>query len=134
MNIQDEIRRVFNLEIRTLEQARDASDESYIKAVEMLFNCAGKVIVTGMGKSGIVARKIASTMVSTGTPAVFLHPGDAMHGDVGIALKGDVVIALSKSGETEELLGLFLYLKNIGAPVISITANPESTLAKDVKS
>jgi len=131
MNIPKEIRRVFELEIRTLEQTRDATDETYTKAVEMLFNCAGKVVVTGMGKSGIVARKIASTMVSTGTPAVFLHPGDAMHGDVGITVAGDVLVALSKSGETEELSNILLYAKNIRVPVISITANPESTLAKN---
>ena len=131
MNVPEEIRRVFELEIQTLEQVRDSTDGTYTKAVEMLFNCAGKVVVTGMGKSGIVARKIASTMVSTGTPAVFLHPADAMHGDLGITLAGDVVLALSKSGETEEISSILIYSKNIGVPVISITANLGSTLAKN---
>ena len=130
MNILDEINRVFNLEIETLTRVRESLDGSYGKAAELLFQCQGKVIVTGMGKSGFVAQKIASTMASTGTPAIFLHPGNGMHGDVGVAGKEDMVVAISKTGETEELLSVLLYFKNIGVPVISITAKPDSSLGK----
>ena len=126
----DEMLRVFQLEIDTLVKVRDSLDESYSRAADLLAECKGKVVVTGMGKSGLIAQKIASTMVSTGTPALFLHPGDGMHGDVGIIGEGDVVLAISKSGETEELLAILLYVKKIGVPVISITANPASTLGR----
>jgi len=130
MNILNEIDRVFHLEIETLVKTRSTINEVYSKATELLFDCRGKVVITGAGKSGLIAQKIASTMISTGTPAVFLHPSDGTHGDVGIVQEGDVVLALSKSGETEELLSLLLYVKKIGVPVISITANPKSALAK----
>ena len=130
MNIHDEIDRVFQLEIDTLVRVRDSLDGSYTRAVELLFECSGKVIVTGMGKSGLIAQKIAATMVSTGTPAIFLHTGDGMHGDVGIIERGDVVLAVSKSGETEELLNILFYIKSIGVPLIAVTAEPDSTLAK----
>lgn len=130
MNVHQEIDRVFQVEIDTLVKVRQALNEQYTRAVEMIFACSGKVVVTGMGKSGLVAQKIASTMVSTGTLAIFLHPGDGMHGDVGIVQKGDVVLAVSKSGETEDLLNVLLYVGNIGVPVISITAKPESAMAK----
>ena len=82
MNIRDEIERVFRLEIETLDKVRESVDGDYVKAAELLFRCSGKVVVTGVGKSGLIAQKIASTMVSTGTPALFLHPGDGLHGDV----------------------------------------------------
>jgi arabinose-5-phosphate isomerase len=130
MNILNEIDSVFHLEIDTLVKTRSTINEVYAKAIELLFDCRGKVVVTGAGKSGLIAQKIASTMVSTGTPAVFLHPSDGTHGDVGIIQEGDVVLALSKSGETEELLSLLLYVKKISVPVISITANAQSALAK----
>ena len=130
MSILDEMDRVFQLEIDTLVRVRESLDESYARASELLFQCSGKVVVTGMGKSGLIAQKIAATFVSTGTPALFLHPGDGMHGDVGIIMDGDVVLAIGKSGETEELLNILLYVKKIGVPVISITASPRSTLAK----
>ena len=126
----DEMLRVFQLEIDTLVKVRDSLDESYSRAADLLAECKGKVVVTGMGKSGLIAQKIASTMVSTGTPALFLHPGDGMHGDVGIIGEDDVVLAISKSGETEELLAILLYVKKIGVPVISITANSASTLGR----
>ena len=130
MGMLDEIDRVFKLEIDTLINVRNQLDKSYMKAAELLFQCSGKVIVTGMGKSGLIAQKIAATMVSTGTSAAFLHPGDGLHGDAGIIRDGDVVLALSKSGETEELLGILLYVKKLGIPVVTITANTKSTLAK----
>jgi arabinose-5-phosphate isomerase len=99
-------------------------------ALELLQACTGHVIVTGMGKSGIIARKIAATMSSTGTAATFLHPAEALHGDLGIVQSGDVVIALSSSGETEELVRLLEAMKRIGARLISITGNPLSTLGQ----
>lgn len=130
MNILDEIDRVFHLEINTLIAVRDSLGDDYVKAVETLFQCKGKVVVTGMGKSGLVAQKIAATMVSTGTPATFLHPSDGLHGDVGIIQAEDVFLVISKSGSTEELLDLLLYIKKLGVPVISITASPESSLGR----
>lgn len=130
MDVLEEIDRVFNLEINTLIAVRDSLSQPYAKAVELLFSCQGKVVVTGMGKSGLIAQKVASTLVSTGTPAYYLHAGDGMHGDVGIIQKDDVVLALSKSGETEELLNVLLYVKQVGAPVVSITSKPESTLGR----
>ena len=130
VNALEEIRRVFQLEIDTLLKLRDLLHESYAKAAELLYGCKGKVVVTGMGKSGLIAHKIAATMVSTGTPAVFLHPADGLHGDVGIIGEDDVMLAISKSGESDELLNILPYVKKVGVPVISITANPGSTLGK----
>ena len=130
INVLPEIDRVFQVEIETLIRVREQLNEDYIKAVELLFACSGKVVISGAGKSGLIAQKIAATMVSTGTSAVSLHPSDAMHGDAGVIQKGDVVIAISKSGETEELLSLLPYLKQLAAPMVSITASPHSTLAK----
>jgi len=131
LNILDELNRVIQLEIDTLAKVRGALDESYTKATELLFNCSGRVIVTGVGKSGIIAQKIVATLVSTGTLASFLHSGDALHGDLGMVSQGDVFLALSKSGETEELLNTLPYAKKVGAAVISITAAPDSSLGKN---
>ena len=130
MNPLDEITRVFDKEIETLAAVRESLDEPYAKALELLSNCSGKVVVTGMGKSGIIAQKIASTMTSTGTTATFLHSGDGLHGDVGIIRPQDVVISISKSGETPEMLDLLLYIKRSGIPMISITASKNSTMAR----
>jgi arabinose-5-phosphate isomerase len=129
INVLDEIDRVFQLEIDTLLKVRRSLGEPYAKAIDLLFNCTGSIVVTGMGKSGLIAQKIAATLVSTGTAAVFLHPGDGMHGDVGIVKRDDVVLTISKSGETEELLSILLYVRSLGVPVISITANEHSALA-----
>lgn len=103
---------------------------NFVKAVEAIYNCKGKVIVSGIGKSGIIGRKIAATLSSTGTPAFHLHPTEGIHGDVGLVTKNDVVIAISKSGETEELFRLIPSLKRIGAFIIAFTGNSHSTLAK----
>ena len=100
------------------------------QSIDLLQHCTGRVIVTGMGKSGIIARKIAATLSSTGTAATFLHPAEALHGDLGIVQPGDVVIALSSSGETEELVRLLEAIRRIGAKLISITGNPASTLGQ----
>ena len=130
MNILDEIDRVFRHEIDTLAKVRESLDGSYAKAAKLLFECSGKVVVTGMGKSGYVAQKIAATMVSTGSPAIFLHSSEGTHGDVGIIKEGDILLAISKSGETEELLNVLLYVKKMGVPVISITTRSKSALAR----
>lgn len=104
--------------------------DNFVKAVDAIFNCKGKVIVSGIGKSGIIGRKIAATLSSTGTPAFHLHPTEGIHGDVGFVTKNDVVIAISKSGETEELFRLIPSLKRIGVFIIAFTGNPLSSLAK----
>jgi arabinose-5-phosphate isomerase len=103
---------------------------AFVEAVERLFTCRGRTIVTGMGKSGLVGRKIAATLTSTGTPAVYLHPAEGVHGDAGLALKGDVVIALSKSGETGELLQLMGVFKRFDLPVIAMVGVSDSTLGR----
>lgn len=97
---------------------------AFDRAVELIYSCAGRVVVTGMGKSGIIARKIAATLSSTGTPALFMHPVDAVHGDLGMVVRGDVVLALSASGETEEILRLLATLKRLQVPLISMTGDP----------
>src|ERR1700728_1009797 len=96
---------------------------AFERAVDLLFCCAGRVVVTGMGKSGLIARKIAATLTSTGSPALFLHPAEAMHGDLGMVVRGDVVLALSASGETEEILQLLATVKRLGVPLITMTCD-----------
>lgn len=120
---------VLKIEADAILEVSKALDESFVKAVDLLFSCKGKVVITGMGKSGIICRKIAATMSSTGTPAIFMHPAEAIHGDLGLISEGDVVIAVSYSGETEEILSLAEVLKRIGIPLISMTGNPDSTLS-----
>ena len=105
-------------------------DERFDEAVEMLRTCAGRVIVTGMGKSGLIGRKIAATLASTGTPAYFLHPAEGVHGDIGMVARGDVVLALSNSGETDEVLAVVPPLKRLGVPIVVLTGSPRSTLAQ----
>ena len=105
-------------------------DDNLVRAVELLAGCTGKVVVTGLGKSGLICRKIAATLSSTGTPAFFLHSGDGMHGDLGMVMKGDVIVALSNSGETEEILKLLPHFKLHGLKLIVMTGNPESSLAR----
>jgi arabinose-5-phosphate isomerase len=109
---------------------RDRLDVSFARAIEVIMHCRGRVVVSGMGKSGLIARKIASTMASTGTPAIYVHAGDASHGDLGMVTREDVFIALSNSGETEELLLVVPVIKRQGARLIAITGNPASTLAR----
>jgi arabinose-5-phosphate isomerase len=105
-------------------------DARFVRAVELLRDCRGRVVVTGMGKSGIIARKIAATLASTGTPAFFLHPAEAIHGDLGVIQGGDVVVALSHSGETAEILRLLETIRRAGAWIIALTGHPESTLGQ----
>lgn len=130
MNVLAELRRVLQLELHTIKRVADAISPDYEEAVRLLFACSGKVIVTGVGKSGIIAQKIAATMVSTGTPAMFLHSADGMHGDVGIIKKDDILLAIGKSGESDEIVAILPVARKIGAKVISITAQPKSTMAR----
>ena len=130
MDISVEIKRVIELENQTLTRVLESVGPPYEEAVQMIHQCSGKVILTGMGKSGLIAQKIAATMVSTGTPSMFMHPAEGMHGDIGIAQAKDVIITISKSGESDELIALLPAIRKIGAKLIAITAKSESTLAK----
>jgi arabinose-5-phosphate isomerase len=123
-------RKVLQTEAAAVLALVDRVDERFERAVELVRHCKGRVIVTGMGKSGIVCRKIAATLASTGTPAFFLHPAEAVHGDLGVIQADDVVIAMSYSGETEELTRVLETLKRIGAPLIALTGDVRSTLAQ----
>ena len=130
INIEFEIIRVIDVEMKGLSLLREHIDSSVKSAVETIFNCRGKVILTGMGKSGLVAKKIASTMSSVGTPAIFMHPAEGMHGDLGIIAAEDVVIAIGKSGESSELNGVLPSIKSVGAKIIGIMGVGNSTLAR----
>ena len=123
-------RKVLQTEAAAILGLVDRLDESFERAVRMLLDCRGRVIVTGMGKSGIICRKIAATLSSIGTPAFFLHPAEAIHGDLGVLQSEDVIIALSYSGETEELLRLLETIKRLGAGLIAITGDSRSTLGQ----
>jgi arabinose-5-phosphate isomerase len=120
---------VLRLEAEGLLSVIDRLDENFVRAVEMISQCKGKVVVTGVGKSGLICAKIAATLSSTGTPSLFLHSGDALHGDLGMVTRDDVVMAISNSGETDEILKLLPHFKHHGLKLIVITGNPESTLA-----
>jgi arabinose-5-phosphate isomerase len=130
MRIQREIINVINIQRQSLKEAASSIGVSFIKAVQALYRCKGKVIVTGIGKSGFIAQKMASTLSSTGTPAIFLHPVEGVHGNVGVIQKADVVFAIGKSGESEELLRLLPSVHKIGAKVICLTGDKNSSLAK----
>ena len=122
-------RRVLRIEAEAIAGLIERLDERFEKAVECLYACKGRVVVTGLGKSGLIGRKIAATFASTGTPSHFLHAGEALHGDLGMLMAGDVMLAVSASGETEELLGLLEPVKRLGVPLITLTADGRSTLA-----
>jgi arabinose-5-phosphate isomerase len=123
-------KKVLETEANAILKALNKINHQFETAVDIIFRCRGQVVVTGMGKSGLVGRKIAATMTSTGSPAVFLHPAEAIHGDIGIIHPEDAVIALSTSGETEEVIRLLDYIKRLGIKLISLVGNPESTLAR----
>jgi arabinose-5-phosphate isomerase len=123
-------RKVLQTEAAAILALVDRVDERFARAVELVRDCRGHVILTGMGKSGIVCRKIATTLSSTGTSALFLHPAEALHGDLGVIRSEDVVIALSYSGENEELVRILETLKRLGTPLIAVTGDPDSTLGK----
>ncbi|PKO91007.1 MAG: D-arabinose 5-phosphate isomerase [Betaproteobacteria bacterium HGW-Betaproteobacteria-1] len=124
-------REVLLIESRELESIANRLDQRFTDAVDLILQCQGRVVVSGMGKSGHIGRKIASTLASTGTPAFFVHPGEASHGDLGMITADDLLIALSNSGESDELLSILPVIKRLGAKIISITGNPGSTLARE---
>lgn len=130
MDIIKEAQWVFNTEIAALEATRDSLDETFEAILYCILHCRGKVVITGMGKPGHIGTKIAATLASLGTPAFFMHPGEAMHGDLGMVTDQDVVILMSYSGESEEITRLLPILREIGCITIAITGNPKSTLAK----
>ncbi len=124
-------RKVLKMEAEAILNLISRLDESFDRAVELLAGCQGRVVTTGMGKSGIICRKIAATLASSGTPSLFLHPAEAVHGDLGMVAPGDVVLALSNSGETAELIRLLEMVKRLGIPLISMVGNIESMLAQN---
>lgn len=128
-HILDLMKGVVRDEADALYNIIDSINGSYLEAFELIRDSLGKVVVTGMGKSGLIARKIATTMTSTGTLAVFLHPSEAAHGDLGVVNAADIVLAIGKSGESDELNSVFSVIKKLGAKIIAITANPRSTLS-----
>ena len=121
---------VLDIEANSILRLKSNIGENFEKAIEILYNCKGRVIVTGMGKSGLIGKKIAATMSSTGTPSYFLHPAESTHGDSGVITRDDVIIAISNSGETQELMNLLPLIKRFGCPMIGMTGNLNSTLAK----
>ncbi len=130
MNVVDEAKRVLKIEAQSILDLSERIDENFSKAVDLLNGCRGKVVLMGMGKSGLVGRKIASTFASTGTPAFFLHPAEGVNGDFGMLTKEDVVIAISNSGETRELLEVLPLIKRYGNRLIALTGNMNSSLAR----
>lgn len=130
MKIADIGQKVLAAEAKAIENAISRIGEEFEQAVSILYNTKGRVVVTGMGKSGLIGKKISATLTSTGTPAVFLHPSEALHGDIGIIADNDVVMALSTSGETFEVLRLLDYIKRVGVKLVSLVGNPVSSLAK----
>jgi arabinose-5-phosphate isomerase len=130
-NVISEARKVILAEAKAVSALADRLDSSFEQAVRMILDSKGRVVVTGMGKSGLVGQKIASTMASTGTPAFFLHPAEGIHGDLGMIMSGDVVIAISNSGETEELIRILPVIKRLGASLIAMSGNISSNLAQN---
>lgn len=129
-SINELAKNVLDIEAKAILRLKNNIGEDFDKAVDILYNCKGRVIVTGMGKSGLIGKKIAATMSSTGTPAYFLHPAESTHGDSGVITRNDVIIAISNSGETQELLNLLPLIKRFGCEMIGMTGNLNSTLAK----
>ncbi len=127
---RDTARKVLEIESEAIRELIPRLDESFDGAVETLHACSGRVVVSGMGKSGLIGQKISATLASTGTPSLFLHPGEATHGDLGRIVEGDVLLALSHSGDTEELLYLASWAKRLGTPLVALTGNPRSALAQ----
>ncbi len=123
-------RRVLDAEIAAIAAVRERLQDSFVDACRLLHDCTGRVVVSGMGKSGHIGNKIAATLASTGTPAFFLHPAEAGHGDIGMITAGDVFLALSNSGDTPELLTILPVIKRLGIPIVVMTGRPLSTLAK----
>jgi arabinose-5-phosphate isomerase len=130
LDIIEEAKRVLRVEAHSILDLAGRLDENFTQAVETLYHCKGRVVLMGMGKSGLVGRKIASTFASTGTPAFFIHPAEGLNGDFGMLAKEDLVIAISNSGETRELVEVLPFIKRYGNRLITLTGNPKSALAK----
>ena len=128
-HILDKVKKAIDIELESLRNFREQLDPRFEDAIQLILNMKGKVIITGVGKSGDIAKKISSTMTSTGTEAIFLHPTDATHGDAGLIKKEDIILAIGKSGESDELIALIPTIKRIGAKLVALTANPTSKLA-----
>jgi arabinose-5-phosphate isomerase len=126
----DTARRVLRIEAQAIQDVLGRLDASFEKAVDVLFACKGRIVVCGMGKSGLIGRKIAATLSSTGTPSLFLHPAEALHGDLGMLARGDALLGVSYGGETEEIIRLLETLKRLEMPIVTLTGNPRSTLAE----
>lgn len=126
-------RRVIGMEAEALRVTAQRLDDSFVRAVEAIAGSTGRVIVSGIGKSGIIGRKIAATLTSTGTPAIFLHPVEGLHGDLGIVGRGDIAIVISKSGESDEMRALLDYLSRLGVTMVGMTGRPGSTLGRACK-
>lgn len=126
-----EIRRVIALEAATLLRLRDAVDASFARATTLMASCRGKIVVTGIGKSGLIAQKIAATLASTGAPALYMHPAEGMHGDIGLIQRRDLVLAVGKSGESEELNAILPTLKRLKIKIVAVTAERASTLGRE---
>src|SRR6266849_3797219 len=122
-------RQVLEIEAQAIRDLLPRIDADFERAVETLFACTGRVVVSGMGKSGLIGQKISATLSSTGTPSLCLHPAEATHGDLGRIVKGDVLLAISYSGETDEMLALIPWMKRLGSPIVALTGNPRSSLA-----
>jgi len=129
-NLIEIAQKVLTVEAESLQTLKERINEDFLKAVEIIHNSKGRVVVTGIGKSGLIGRKIAATLASTGTPSFFMHPAEASHGDLGMVTEEDVVIAISNSGETDELIRLIPFLKYFNVKIVAITGNTQSTLAK----
>ena len=123
-------KRTIKMEADAVEQLLGRLDDNFVTACQTMLNCEGRVVITGMGKSGHIGNKIAATLASTGTPSFFVHPGEACHGDLGMITKNDVVIAISNSGSTAEVVTILPLIKRLGIPLISMTGNPDSILSK----
>jgi arabinose-5-phosphate isomerase len=126
-------RRVIRMETEAVQSLEASLDERFLQAIELMLHCRGRVVTTGMGKAGLIARKVAATLASTGTPSFYMHPGEGVHGDLGMITSDDVVLAYSNAGETEEVLRVLPYLKHFGSALIAVTSNPKSTLARNAE-
>lgn len=129
-SISELAKEVLDIEANSILKLKSSINGNFEKAIDILYDCKGRVIITGMGKSGLIGKKIAATLSSTGTPSYFLHPAESVHGDSGIITRDDVIIAISNSGETQELLSLLPLIKRFGVPMIALTGGVNSTLAK----
>ncbi|WP_018248152.1 KpsF/GutQ family sugar-phosphate isomerase [Orenia marismortui] len=129
--IKEQAREVLEIEAAAINNLKESIDDNFIEVVKEILSCEGRVIMTGMGKSGVIAKKLAATLASTGTPSFFLHPAEAIHGDLGMVTNQDIVIAMSNSGESEEITNILPFIKRIGAKVIAMTGGLSSTLAEN---